>query len=111
MALQSRTGSACCVHETRYNVNPFAFSNDNNDAPPPALPVPRLLPRPPCPPQKKRSELDQLRGDLEAMREKCEAFLRQATASPSVPTLSSELDVILHSMSQVYSMSSICLEK
>lgn len=45
------------------------------------------------------------------MKEKCELFLRQAAGSPSVPTLSSELTVLVQSMSQVYSMSSIYMDK
>uniref|UniRef100_A0A8C7KHR9 Dystonin n=1 Tax=Oncorhynchus kisutch TaxID=8019 RepID=A0A8C7KHR9_ONCKI len=61
--------------------------------------------------QEKKAELDQLMEDLETMKEKCETFLRQATASPSVPALSSDLNVLIQSMSQVYSMSSIYLEK
>ncbi|XP_014069740.2 dystonin isoform X25 [Salmo salar] len=61
--------------------------------------------------EKKKAELDQLMEDLETMKEKCETFLRQATASPSVPALSSDLNVLIQSMSQVYSMSSIYLEK
>ncbi|XP_045078903.1 LOW QUALITY PROTEIN: dystonin [Coregonus clupeaformis] len=61
--------------------------------------------------EKKKAELDQLKEDLETMKEKCETFLRQAAASPSVPTLSSDLYVLIQNMSQVYSMSSIYLEK
>ncbi|KAL0964650.1 hypothetical protein UPYG_G00327030 [Umbra pygmaea] len=61
--------------------------------------------------EKKKEELDHLKEDLETMKEKCEMFLRQAAASPSVPTLSSDLNVLIQSMSQVYSMSSIYLEK
>lgn len=49
--------------------------------------------------------------DLEALKEKCEVFLRQAANSASVPTLSSELNVLTQSMAQVYSMCSIYLEK
>uniref|UniRef100_A0A8C8ESR7 Dystonin n=1 Tax=Oncorhynchus tshawytscha TaxID=74940 RepID=A0A8C8ESR7_ONCTS len=61
--------------------------------------------------EKKKAELDQLKDDLETMKEKCETFFRQAGASPAVPTLSSDLNVLIHSMSQVYSMSAIYLEK
>ncbi|XP_056148223.1 dystonin [Lampris incognitus] len=61
--------------------------------------------------EKKTAELNQLKEDLEVMKKKCEMFLRQASASPSVPTLSSELNVLIQSMSQVYSMSSIYMEK
>uniref|UniRef100_A0AAZ3PN52 Dystonin n=1 Tax=Oncorhynchus tshawytscha TaxID=74940 RepID=A0AAZ3PN52_ONCTS len=54
----------------------------------------------PTPLQKKKAELDQLKDDLETMKEKCETFFRQAGASPAVPTLSSDLNVLIHSMSQ-----------
>ncbi|KAI1894733.1 hypothetical protein AGOR_G00118790 [Albula goreensis] len=58
-----------------------------------------------------QSELDRLKADLETLKEKCETFVSQASASLVAPTLSSELNVLIHSMSQVYSMSSIYLEK
>uniref|UniRef100_A0A4W5PTW8 Dystonin n=1 Tax=Hucho hucho TaxID=62062 RepID=A0A4W5PTW8_9TELE len=61
--------------------------------------------------EKKKAELDQLKDDLETMKEKCETFFIQAGASPAVPTLSSDLNVLIQSMSQVYSMSAIYLEK
>ncbi|XP_031697443.1 dystonin isoform X3 [Anarrhichthys ocellatus] len=61
--------------------------------------------------ERKTAELNKLKEDLDVMKEKCELFLRQAAASPSVPTLSSELTVLIQSMSQVYSMSSIYMDK
>ncbi|XP_071399790.1 dystonin-like [Centroberyx affinis] len=61
--------------------------------------------------EKKRAELNKLKEDLDVMKEKCEMFLRQAAASLSVPTLSSELGVLIQSMGQVYSMSSIYMDK
>ncbi|XP_032397334.1 dystonin isoform X12 [Etheostoma spectabile] len=61
--------------------------------------------------EKKTAELNRLKEDLDMMKEKCELFLRQAAGSPSVPTLSSELTVLVQSMSQVYSMSSIYMDK
>ncbi|KAK3573639.1 hypothetical protein QTP86_029971 [Hemibagrus guttatus] len=61
--------------------------------------------------ERKKAELDRLSEDLVVLKEKCEAFLRQAADSPSVPTLSSELNVLTQSMAQVYSMCSIYLEK
>ncbi|XP_066534474.1 dystonin [Hoplias malabaricus] len=61
--------------------------------------------------ERKKAELDRLKEDLEVLKEKCEVFLRQAANSPSVPTLSSELSVLTQSMTQVYSMCSIYLEK
>ncbi|XP_056291885.1 dystonin isoform X5 [Pseudoliparis swirei] len=59
----------------------------------------------------KTAELNKLRQDLDVMKDKCELFLRQAAGSPSVPALSSELTVLIQSMSQVYSMSSIYMDK
>ncbi|KAL1263492.1 hypothetical protein QQF64_006231, partial [Cirrhinus molitorella] len=61
--------------------------------------------------EKKKVELDRLKDDLETLREKCEVFLRQAAASPSIPTLSSELNILTQSTNQVYSMCCIYLEK
>ncbi|KAK2824198.1 hypothetical protein Q5P01_021373 [Channa striata] len=61
--------------------------------------------------ERKMAELNKLKEDLDVMKEKCELFLRQASGSPSVPTLSSELTVLVQSMSQVYSMSSIYMDK
>ncbi|CAG09425.1 unnamed protein product, partial [Tetraodon nigroviridis] len=61
--------------------------------------------------EKKTTELNELKEDLDVLKEKCELFLRQAAASPSVSKLSSELTVLLQSMSQVYSMSSIYMDK
>ncbi|XP_026164653.1 dystonin isoform X3 [Mastacembelus armatus] len=61
--------------------------------------------------ERKMAELNKLNEDLDVMKEKCELFLRQAAGSPSVPTLSSELSVLVQSMSQVYSMSSIYMDK
>uniref|UniRef100_A0A3Q2DDV9 Dystonin n=1 Tax=Cyprinodon variegatus TaxID=28743 RepID=A0A3Q2DDV9_CYPVA len=61
--------------------------------------------------ERKMSELERLKGDLDVMKEKCEQFFRQAAGSPSVMTLSSELSVLVQSMSQVYSMSSIYMDK
>ncbi|KAM4591382.1 dystonin isoform 3-T3 [Odontesthes bonariensis] len=59
----------------------------------------------------KTAELERLKEDLDVMKEKCELFLRQAAGSPFVPTLSSELSVVIQSMSQVSSMSFIYMDK
>ncbi|CAG6017434.1 unnamed protein product [Menidia menidia] len=61
--------------------------------------------------EKKTADLERLREDLDGMKAKCELFLRQAAGSPSVPMLSSELSVLIQSMSQVSSMSSIYMDK
>uniref|UniRef100_A0A8C3RHT7 Dystonin n=1 Tax=Cyanoderma ruficeps TaxID=181631 RepID=A0A8C3RHT7_9PASS len=56
-------------------------------------------------------ELDRLKDDLGVITEKCEEFFSQAAGSPSVPTLRSELNVVIQNMNQVYSMSSIFIDK
>ncbi|KAM6916493.1 dystonin [Xenentodon cancila] len=61
--------------------------------------------------ERRTAELERLKEDLDVMKEKCELFLRQAAGSPSMPTLSSELSVLIQSMSQVCSMSSIYMDK
>uniref|UniRef100_A0A672ICS4 Dystonin n=1 Tax=Salarias fasciatus TaxID=181472 RepID=A0A672ICS4_SALFA len=61
--------------------------------------------------EKKTAELNKLKEDLDVLKEKCEVFLRQAAGSPSAPTLSSELSVVIQSMGQVHSMSSIYMDK
>lgn len=61
--------------------------------------------------QQKTAEMNRMKEDFDVMKEKCELFLRQAAGFPSVPTLSSELTVLIQSMSQVYSMSSIYMDK
>ncbi|XP_034057772.1 dystonin isoform X5 [Gymnodraco acuticeps] len=61
--------------------------------------------------EQKTAEMNRMKEDFDVMKEKCELFLRQAAGFPSVPTLSSELTVLIQSMSQVYSMSSIYMDK
>uniref|UniRef100_A0A8D0BYN7 Dystonin n=1 Tax=Salvator merianae TaxID=96440 RepID=A0A8D0BYN7_SALMN len=61
--------------------------------------------------EKLKKELDQLKDDLETITEKCNDFFSQAAGSPSVPTLRSELNLVIQNMNQVYSMSSIYIEK
>ncbi|KAM9847860.1 microtubule-actin cross-linking factor 1 [Aulostomus maculatus] len=61
--------------------------------------------------ERKTAELNTLKEDLDVIKEKCELFLRQAAGFPSASTLSSELTVLVQSMSQVYSMSSIYMDK
>ncbi|KAM9156687.1 dystonin isoform 14-T14 [Pangshura tecta] len=61
--------------------------------------------------EKLKKELDRLKDDLGMITDKCEEFFSQAAGSPSVPTLRSELNVIIQNMNQVYSMSSIYIEK
>ncbi|XP_027500696.1 dystonin isoform X28 [Corapipo altera] len=61
--------------------------------------------------EKLKKELDRLKDDLGAITDKCEEFFSQAAGSPSVPTLRSELSVVIQNMNQVYSMSSIFIDK
>uniref|UniRef100_A0A8B9TEA2 Dystonin n=1 Tax=Anas platyrhynchos TaxID=8839 RepID=A0A8B9TEA2_ANAPL len=56
-------------------------------------------------------ELDRLKDDLGGITDKCEEFFSQAAGSPSVPTLRSELNIVIQNMNQVYSMSSIYIDK
>ncbi|XP_068039801.1 dystonin isoform X12 [Anomalospiza imberbis] len=61
--------------------------------------------------EKLKKELDRLKDDLGVITDKCEEFFSQAAGSPSVPTLRSELNVVIQNMNQVYSMSSIFIDK
>uniref|UniRef100_A0A8C5JXR1 Dystonin n=1 Tax=Jaculus jaculus TaxID=51337 RepID=A0A8C5JXR1_JACJA len=61
--------------------------------------------------EKLKKELERLKDDLAAITSKCEEFFSQAAASPSIPTLRSELSVVIQNMNQVYSMSSTYIEK
>ncbi|XP_068793535.1 dystonin isoform X27 [Struthio camelus] len=61
--------------------------------------------------EKLKKELDRLKDDLGVITDKCEEFFNQAAGSPSVPTLRSELNVVIQNMNQVYSMSSIYIDK
>ncbi|NXD20621.1 DYST protein, partial [Spelaeornis formosus] len=61
--------------------------------------------------EKLKKELDRLKDDLGVITDKCDEFFSQAAGSPSVPTLRSELNVVIQSMNQVYSMSSIFIDK
>uniref|UniRef100_A0A8C5RM33 SH3 domain-containing protein n=1 Tax=Laticauda laticaudata TaxID=8630 RepID=A0A8C5RM33_LATLA len=61
--------------------------------------------------EKLKKELDRLKDDLETITDKCNDFFSQAAGSPSVPTLRSELNLVIQNMNQMYSMSSIYIEK
>nr|XP_040138796.1 dystonin isoform X26 [Ictidomys tridecemlineatus] len=61
--------------------------------------------------EKLKKELERLKDDLGTITNKCEEFFSQAAASSSVPTLRSELSVVVQNMNQVYSMSSTYIEK
>nr|XP_056712073.1 dystonin [Euleptes europaea] len=61
--------------------------------------------------EKLKKELDRLKEDLETVTDKCDEFFSQAAGSPSVPTLRSELNLVIQNINQIYSMSSIYIEK
>ncbi|KAM8953054.1 dystonin [Pelodytes ibericus] len=61
--------------------------------------------------EKLKKELDHLKVDLSSLSEKCEEFFSQAATSPSIETLRAELNLVIQNMNQIYSMSSIYLEK
>ncbi|KAG8444906.1 hypothetical protein GDO86_009891 [Hymenochirus boettgeri] len=61
--------------------------------------------------EKLKKDLDHLKSDLSLITEKCEEFFSQAATSPSIDALRTELNVVIQNMNQVYSMSSIYLEK
>ncbi|KAL0622228.1 Dystonin, partial [Plecturocebus cupreus] len=61
--------------------------------------------------EKLKKELERLKDDLGTITNKCEEFFSQSAASSSVPTLRSELNVVLQNMNQVYSMSSTYIDK
>uniref|UniRef100_UPI00398EBE39 dystonin isoform X2 n=1 Tax=Pristiophorus japonicus TaxID=55135 RepID=UPI00398EBE39 len=63
-----------------------------------------------CEQEKLKSELEELIADLEKVTEKCDVFFGQASSSVA-PTLRTELSVVLQNLNQVYSLSSIYLEK
>ncbi|KAM6355833.1 dystonin-like [Podargus strigoides] len=58
-----------------------------------------------------KKELDRLKDDLGVITDNCEEFFSRAAGSPSVPVLRSELSVVVQNMNQVYSMSSIYIDK
>ncbi|XP_038410327.1 dystonin isoform X27 [Canis lupus baileyi] len=61
--------------------------------------------------EKLKKELERLKDDLGTITNKCEEFFSQAATSASVPTLRSELGVVIQNMNQVYSMSSTYIDK
>ncbi|XP_041625164.1 dystonin isoform X22 [Vulpes lagopus] len=61
--------------------------------------------------EKLKKELERLKDDLGTITNKCEEFFSQAATSASVPTLRSELSVVIQNMNQVYSMSSTYIDK
>ncbi|XP_048671676.1 microtubule-actin cross-linking factor 1 isoform X31 [Marmota marmota marmota] len=58
-----------------------------------------------------QEDLQQLRSDLDAVSMKCNSFLHQSPSSSSVPTLRSELNLLVEKMDHVHSLSTVYLNK
>ncbi|XP_069934821.1 microtubule-actin cross-linking factor 1 isoform X35 [Oryctolagus cuniculus] len=58
-----------------------------------------------------QEDLQQLRSDLDAFSVKCNSFLHQSPSGSSVPTLRSELNLLVEKMDHVYGLSTVYLNK
>ncbi|KAL4666765.1 hypothetical protein H8959_005454 [Pygathrix nigripes] len=58
-----------------------------------------------------QEDLQQLRSELDAVSMKCDSFLHQSPSSSSVPTLRSELNLLVEKMDHVYGLSTVYLNK
>ncbi|VTJ52345.1 Hypothetical predicted protein [Marmota monax] len=58
-----------------------------------------------------QEDLQQFRSDLDAVSMKCNSFLHQSPSSSSVPTLRSELNLLVEKMDHVHSLSTVYLNK
>ncbi|KAB0404951.1 hypothetical protein E2I00_002352, partial [Balaenoptera physalus] len=58
-----------------------------------------------------QEDLQQLRSDLDAVSTKCSSFLHQSPSGSSVPTLRSELNLLVEKMDHVYGLSTVYLNK
>lgn len=58
-----------------------------------------------------QEDLQQLRSDLDAVSMKCDSFLHQSPSSSSVPTLRSELNLLVEKMDHIYGLSTVYLNK
>uniref|UniRef100_A0A8D0UPS7 Microtubule actin crosslinking factor 1 n=1 Tax=Sus scrofa TaxID=9823 RepID=A0A8D0UPS7_PIG len=58
-----------------------------------------------------QEDLQQLRSDLDAVSIKCNSFLHQSPTGSSVPTLRSELNLLVEKMEHVYGLSTVYLNK
>ncbi|OWK04762.1 MACF1, partial [Cervus elaphus hippelaphus] len=58
-----------------------------------------------------QEDLQQLRADLDAVSVKCNSFLHQSPSGSSVPTLRSELNLLVEKMDHVYGLSTVYLNK
>nr|XP_023488814.1 microtubule-actin cross-linking factor 1 isoform X28 [Equus caballus] len=58
-----------------------------------------------------QEDLQQLKSDLDAVSMKCNSFLHQSPSGSSVPTLRSELNLLVEKMDHVYGLSTVYLNK
>lgn len=61
--------------------------------------------------QRTQEDLQQLRSDLEAVSMKCNSFLHQSPSGSSVPTLRTELNLVVEKMDHVFGLSTVYLNK
>ncbi|XP_074190545.1 microtubule-actin cross-linking factor 1 isoform X19 [Rhinolophus sinicus] len=61
--------------------------------------------------ERTQEDLQQLRSDLDVVSMKCNSFLHQTPSGSSVPTLRSELNLLVEKMDHVYGLSTIYLNK
>lgn len=64
-----------------------------------------------CSWQHTQEDLQLLRSDLDAVSMKCSSFLHQSPSGSSVPTLRSELSLLVEKMEHVYGLSTVYLNK
>lgn len=61
--------------------------------------------------ERTQEDLQQLRSDLDTVSTKCNSFLHQSPSGSSVPTLRSELNLLVEKMDHVYGLSTVYLNK
>jgi len=64
-----------------------------------------------CSWQRTQEDLQQLRSEFDAVSTKCNSFLHQSPSGSSVPTLRSELNLLVEKMDHVYGLSTVYLNK
>ncbi|XP_072579852.1 microtubule-actin cross-linking factor 1 isoform X9 [Vulpes vulpes] len=61
--------------------------------------------------ERTQEDLQQLRSEFDAISMKCNSFLHQSPSGSSVPTLRSELNLLVEKMDHVYGLSTVYLNK
>jgi len=61
--------------------------------------------------ERTQEDLQQLRSEFDAVSTKCNSFLHQSPSGSSVPTLRSELNLLVEKMDHVYGLSTVYLNK